>query len=65
MSIPSWPPEPEETEPSPAPSLTAAEITETAMALLAYSMDVDGVSIDFARGVLALFKALTAPGSSM
>ena len=51
--------------PSPAPGLNAAAITEKAMALLSKSLDEDGESSDFLRGVLALYKALTASGAEM
>lgn len=55
---------PEAAEPS-APLLSAAAITGTAMALLVKSMEEDGENTDFIRGVLALYKALTAPGAEM
>ena len=64
MSINDWTADPR-VFPSPAPGLSAAKITETAMALLVKSIDEDGENADFLRGLLALYKQLTAPGSSM
>lgn len=58
------PPEPAPLS-SPVAGLSAAAITEKAMALLSKSLDEDGESSDFLRGVLALYKALTAPGAEM
>lgn len=64
MSINDWTADPR-VFPSPPPGLSAAAITENAMALLSKSLDEDGESSDFLRGVLALYKALTAPGAEM